>query len=117
MTGVVRGPEQIITDKLRSYIGAIEDVYGADVCHVQSRGFKLQPNTNLIERFHGTLKQRTKVMKGMDSRETAVIVMNGFLVHYNFIRPHESLKGKTPGEVAGIRAPFRNWEEVVKYDV
>ena len=109
-----RKPKKVLTDRLRAYIDALERVYGADVCHIQSRGFTRSPNTNLIERFHGTLKARTKVMRGMGNRETAKLVMDGWLVHYNFIRPHESLKGKTPGEVARIRAPFRNWEEVVR---
>jgi transposase-like protein len=109
----VRNPKIILTDKLRSYIGGIEQVFGADVAHVQSRGFRLQPNTNLIERFHGTLKARTKVMRGMANRETARLITDGWLVHYNFFRPHESLKGSTPGAVAGIRAPFKNWAEVV----
>jgi transposase-like protein len=89
---VTRTPKVILTDKLRAYIGSIEEVFGADVAHIQSRGFRLQPNTNLIERFHGTLKARTKVMRGMANRETAKLVTDGWLVHYNFMRPHESLK-------------------------
>ena len=52
-------------------------MYGADVCHIQSRGFTKSLNTNLIERFHGTLKARTKVMRGMGNRETAQLVMDG----------------------------------------
>ena len=109
-----RNPTIILTDKLRAYIDGVERVFGADVAHIQSRGFRLQPNTNLIERFHGTLKARTKVMRGMANRETAKLIMDGWLVHYNHFRPHESLKEKTPGQAAGIRAPFKNWAEVVE---
>jgi hypothetical protein len=39
--------------------------------------------------------------------------MDGWLVHYNFLRAHEALKGKTPAEKAGIKFPYRNWLDVV----
>jgi transposase InsO family protein len=72
-------------------------------------------NINIIERFHGTLKQRTKIMRGLKSAESAKVLLDAFLVNYNFFRPHMSLKRKTPAEVAGIRPPVRNWEELVRY--
>jgi hypothetical protein len=40
--------------------------------------------------------------------------LDGWLVHYNFFRPHMSLKDKTPAEVAGIKFPFHNWRDVVE---
>ena len=106
-------PKVMITDRLRAYLDGIERVFGADTKHVLSRGFRIEPNTNLIERFHGTLKDRTKVMRGMKNRETARLIMNGWLIHYNFFRPHEGLRGRTPGEAAEIAFPFENWAEVV----
>jgi transposase-like protein len=107
-------PKTIITDKLAAYLDGIELAFGANTRHVQSQGFRIQPNTNLIERFHGTLKQRTKVMRGLKKRSAAKLIMDGWLVHYNFFRPHEALGNKTPAEKAGIRFPFRNWADVVK---
>ena len=38
----------------------------------------------------------------------------GWLVHYNFFRPHMSLRDMTPAQVAGIRFPFRNWKDVTE---
>jgi transposase InsO family protein len=73
----------------------------------------VEPNTNLIERFHGTLKARTKVMRGMQNRETARLIMDGWLVHYNFFRPHEALGNKTPGEMAKVGFPYKTWKDVV----
>ncbi len=40
--------------------------------------------------------------------------MDGWLVHYNFFRPHMSLNDRTPASVAGIRFPYRNWKDVVE---
>ena len=107
-------PKVIITDKLYAYLDGIELAFGADTEHIQSKGFMVQPNTNLIERFHGTLKARTKVMRGLKKPETALEILDGWLVHYNFFRPHESLGDTTPAEKAGIKFPFKNWLDVVK---
>jgi putative transposase len=107
-------PKVIITDKLFAYLDGIEMAFGADTRHVQSKGFSVKPNTNLIERFHGTLKSRTKVMRGLKTPESALIILDGWLVYYNFFRPHESLGDKTPAEKAGLDFPLKNWLDVVK---
>jgi putative transposase len=111
-------PKVVLTDRLYAYLDGIELAFGGDTKHVQSRGFSLKPNTNLIERFHGTLKSRTKVMRGLKTPETALAILDGWLVHYNFFRPHEALAeryGKrTPAEKAGLNFPLKNWLDVVK---
>lgn len=108
-------PKFIVSDGLRSYPDAVDRVFGADTVHVRSNPFVKgdELSTNLIERFHGTLKQRTKVMRGMQNLETARIVMDGWLIHYNYFRPHESLGDKTPGSVAQGNYPYTSWKDVV----
>lgn len=108
-----KAPKVVITDKLQAYLDGIELNFGAETKHIAAKGLTAQTNTNLIERFHGTLKARTKVMRGMKKRETAKLIMDGWLVHYNFFRPHEGLRNKTPAEKALIRFPFSNWLDVV----
>jgi putative transposase len=107
-------PKVIITDKLYAYLDGIEMAFGADTQHVQSKGFSVQPNTNMIERFHGSIKSRTKVMRGLKTPDTALTILDGWLVFYNYFRPHESLGDKTPAEKAGIDFPLKNWLDVVK---
>jgi len=109
-----KAPRVVITDKLASYIDGIELTFGADTKHKPSKPFIDKDSTNLIERFHGTLKDRTKVMRGLKSPKTAQTFIDGFLVYYNFFRPHESLNDKTPAQVARIKFPYQNWLEVVK---
>jgi len=70
-------------------------------------------NTNLIERFHSTLKQRTKVMRGLKDIESAKLIMRAWLVHYNYFRPHEGLNNKTPAEKAGVTQSPKNWADIV----
>lgn len=110
---VGKSPKKILTDKMGAYVNAVELVFGADTEHIQTKPFTVEVNTNLIERFHGTLKDRTKVMRGLKDIKSARLITEGFLLHYNYLRPHEALKGKTPAEVAGVKYPYRNWQEIV----
>lgn len=109
-------PRVIITDKLAAYLDGIELAFGAETRHIPSKTLTTSPGTQLIERFHGTLKARTKVMRGLKTRKSAKLFTDGWLVHYNFFRPHEALGNKTPAERANIKFPFRNWLDVVKGD-
>lgn len=53
-------------------------------------------------------------MRGLKKPETSLLFLDGWLVHYNFFRPHEALGGKTPAEKAGITFPLENWLDVIK---
>jgi len=109
-------PKIVITDKLRAYLDGIELTFGADTEHIQSSPFADRDDTQRIERFQGTIKDRTKVIRGFKTFETALIILDGFLIHYNFFKPHLSLHGKTPAEMAGIKLPFKTWTEFVRAD-
>ena len=106
-------PRVIYTDRLRAYLDGIELTFGANTKHRQGGPFDIENNTNLIERFHGTLKARTKVMRGMQNKDTARLIMDGWLIHYNYFRPHEALGNKTPAEVAKANFPYKGWKDVV----
>jgi transposase-like protein len=108
-----KSPRVIYTDKLSAYLDGIELTFGADTKHKQGGPFDIEKNTNLIERFHGTLKARTKVMRGMRNPKTAMLIMDGWLINYNFFRPHESLLDKTPAQVAHADYPYKSWKDAV----
>lgn len=110
-----RSPKFMLTDGLKSYIDGCERVFGADTKHIVTTPFKRKEmSTNIIERWHGTLKDRLKPMRGMDKSETHQLILEGFVFNYNYLRPHESLKGKAPTEVAKIcDFPYRSWLDVI----
>jgi transposase-like protein len=81
-----------------------------------AQGLTAEINTNLIERFHSTLKERYKVMRGLKTMESAWIVLNGFVANYNFFRPHMTLNNTTPAQAAGIKLPFNDWEGFIRYE-
>lgn len=113
-------PKRIITDKLAAYIwmftepntDGIELVFGADTEHIQSKPFTDVNSTNIIERFQGTLKDRTKVVRGFKNMNTARLLTEAWLVHYNFFKEHETL-GNIPPAVKMGATPIKDWSEVI----
>ncbi len=104
-------PKTVCTDKQNSYLDVS---YGDDAEHHQGSPFSKEDNTNLIERWHGTVKARTKVMRGLKNLESAIEFTKGFEAYYNYLRPHESLDNKTPAESAGIQYPYKNWDDLIR---
>jgi len=110
-------PKVIITDANSSYPDGIEMAFGSEAEHIQSRPFAKVDDTQRIERWHETLKERTKIMKGLKTLDSGMRFIDGFLVYYNYFRPNEALDGKTPAEEAGIKFPYKNWAEIIRQPV
>lgn len=108
-----KAPERIITDKAQVYLDGIELVFGADTKHVRSKPFIDIDSTNIIERFHGTLKDRTDVVRGFKNMDTARLLTDAWLVHYNFFKEHEALGNVPPAQKMG-EVPFKDWEDIVR---
>jgi hypothetical protein len=74
---------------------------------------KAYANYNRVERLNGTLRERTKVTRGWKSGKTPIA--EGQRIHYNFVKPHMGLEGKTPAEIAGIKMGGDNkWLTLLK---
>lgn len=56
---------------------------------------------NIIERIQGTIRERTKVMRGFHNPKSAELILNLFVIWYNFLRVHQGI-GMTPAEKVGI---------------
>jgi transposase-like protein len=72
------------------------------VKNVRSISVRNQGLNSKVERLHGTIRDREKVMRGMQKRETAQKVVEAMRIHYNYCREHQTLK-KTPAQKAGIQ--------------
>jgi len=107
-----KAPKRIITDRLAAYIDGIELVFGADTKHIQSKPFTDVNSTNIIEPFQGTLKDRTKIIRGFKNMTTAELLTDAWLVHYNFFKEHETL-GNIPPAVRMGGTPVKDWAEVI----
>ncbi len=117
-------PRAVFVDGSHVYNRAFNKVfysrYKADrVELVQRVGIRTRETNNIVERLHGTLKDRTKPMRGFKGYESTRAILEGFTVHYNFVREHQSLLGKTPAQAARTGTPS-SWkgliEEATKYE-
>jgi len=112
-------PELLITDGLQSYHKAFNrefyDIHKTSE-HVRAEGLTARSNNNKVERLHDTVRERTKVMRGLHNDKTATAFNDGFKTYYNFIRPHQALNGKTPAEVAGIDLKLgkNRWKKIIQ---
>ncbi|MBI2869861.1 MAG: DDE-type integrase/transposase/recombinase [Chloroflexi bacterium] len=93
-----KSPKRILTDGMTAYPDGIERVFGADAKHHLGTPFSVLSSgesTAIVERFHGTMKDRTNVIRGFKNMERANLLTDAWLVHYNFFKEHETL-GNTP---------------------
>ena len=116
-TGVI--PKVIISDGNYSYVNSIKLTFGDKTKHLQVKKFDATPNNNIIERMQGTIKGRTKVMRGLKSMDSANTILKGFLVYYNYFRAHDTLSTpnnpQTPADKANARFPYKDWENFIRY--
>ena len=107
-------PRLMVTDGLASYKKAFNSEFydhHQSCKHVADVALQESLN-NVLERMHGFIREREKVMRGMKVDDTPIIPMNQ--IYYNFIRPHMGLKGSTPAEAAGVGITSENrWAELL----
>lgn len=106
-------PYKIFTDGMHSYPWAIGKEFGfmeheskvGGLTHFNPHkrvpSIRAAESNNIVERLHGTEKSRTKVMRAFDQVDGAASLMDGWRVHYDMVRDHQTL-GMTPAEAAGI---------------
>jgi transposase-like protein len=122
-------PVDVLTDGMQAYPVAVGKELGRkamaldDPQHIRGGRFnphkrvpsiRAKESNNRIERFHGTEKERFKVMRAFDGEPGTAVLAEGLRVHYNLVREHQSL-GMTPGEAAGIPVGdgFR-WKRIIE---
>ncbi|MGI0134054.1 MAG: IS6 family transposase, partial [Candidatus Micrarchaeaceae archaeon] len=110
-------PKEIATDKGPFYIEAVRKEFGgvgghgrthlniprtANRPHKSGNHLTKKRDNQIIERYHGTFRERDKVIRGLKSDATAETYMQNWKTYYNFVKPHMTFNGLTPSEVAGI---------------
>ena len=59
-----------------------------------------------MERFNGEVRDREKVIRGL--KRTDTLILAGYQIYHNYMRPHERLDGKTPAEACRIKIEEEN---------
>jgi transposase-like protein len=112
----VQKPTTLYTDGSFAYDDAFNKVYYSRykvdrVEWVRKVGIRARQTNNMVERLHGTLKDRTKPMRGLKNDERAKTLLDGYVINYNFCRKHQSTN-MTPAEAAGINV--KGWKQLIE---
>ena len=98
-------PTKLITDGLPAYRNAFLKEYwtrkSPRIEHESHITLKGDRNNNKMERLNGEIRDREKTMRGLKKSDTPVLT--GYQIYHNYLRPHMSLDGSTPSEMAGIK--------------
>jgi transposase-like protein len=112
-----RKPTSIYCDGLPAYVDGYNRVFytmkKADRPELIRRvGIRAIHNQNIVERLHCTLKDRIKPTRGLKGEETVRTLLEGWVVHYNYVRKHQTLK-MTPAQASGLNVK-NDWHNLVK---
>jgi transposase-like protein len=107
-------PVRIFTSDWKGYSNGIEIAYGGDVEHILNISSESHTGFGrLAEYWHNTLKARNKVLGRLKNDTHAQLVLDGWLVHYNYFCIQEALNGRTPAEVARSHFKYHNWLDLI----
>lgn len=99
-------PKSIVSDRYSAYKVPVKSIFG-DTSHIRVESFKDAISNNLIESFHHQFKAWYKTKQGFNSFSSANNLISMFVFFFNFVRPHSSLNGLTPAQVAGLKLSKR----------
>ena len=104
-------PKVLITDGLPAYHNAYkkefwQNNWQTNTIHIRHIAIHGDRNNNKMERLNGEFRDREKVMRGLKKKDSVVI--DGYQLYHNYIRPHMGLDGKTPAEKCGIQINGNN---------
>ena len=110
-------PTSIYCDGLPAYVDGYNKVFRTQFKAtrpelVRRVGIKARHNQNEVERLHSTLKDRIKPTRGLKGEKTVRTLLEGWVVHYNYIRKHQTIK-MTPAQASGITVKG-DWHNLVK---
>jgi len=112
-----KNPISIYCDGLPAYHDAYNKVFWTMKKETRPElirrvGIQAPHNQNCVERLHCTLKDRLKTTRGLKDEETVRTLLEGWVVHYNYVRKHQTLK-MTPAQASGLNVK-NDWYDLVK---
>lgn len=97
-------PQVLITDGAPNFAQAFRKEFFThrtfSPIHIRDITLDGQCHNNKMERMNGEVRDREKTMRGVKREDSPIF--KGVQIYHNFIREHEGLNGKTPGEASGI---------------
>jgi transposase-like protein len=110
-------PNSIYCDGLAAYVDGYNKVFytmrkDTRPELIRKVGIRAVHNQNVVERLHSTLKDRIKPTRGLKGEGTVRTLLEGWVVHYNYVRKHQTIK-MTPAQASGLNVKS-DWYDLVK---
>jgi transposase-like protein len=110
-------PTSIYCDGLPAYVDGYNKVFytmrkDTRPELIRRVGIRAIHNQNVVERLHSTLKDRIKPTRGLKGEKTVRTLLEGWVVHYNYVRKHQTIK-MTPAQASGLSVK-NDWYDLVK---
>ena len=110
-------PTSIYCDGLPAYVDGYNKVFytmrkDTRPELIRRVGIRAVHNQNVVERLHSTLKDRIKPTRGLKGEGTVRTLLEGWVVHYNYVRKHQTIK-MTPAQASGLNVK-NDWYDLVK---
>ena len=111
-------PKVIITDGLHSYSEAYRKEFWTvnrenRTIHIRNVHLQGDMNNNQMERLNGEFRDREKVVRGIKKVDSVII--DGYQLYHNYVRPHMALDGNTPADMCGIEIQGLNkWRTIIE---
>ena len=107
-------PRTVRTDRRPYYVLSVKQIF-PDARHLRLVGVGNREDIkNPSKREQGLFRQRTRTLRGLGSKESGQLYLDGWTLDYNLFRDHESMDGEPPGQAAKVNPPFNEWADVVK---
>jgi transposase-like protein len=110
-------PHVFFTDGSFAYDEAYNKVFNSRIKAIRVEwirrvGIRARETNNMVERLHGTLKDRARPMRGLKNDESSQELLNGYVINYNFCRKHSVIKS-TPAEMTGLQE-VKGWQQLIE---
>lgn len=111
----IQRPKKLTSDAHMTYQDAFNKVFYTKykegrVEYEQINHAKTGKYNYIMERVWNTLRERIKIMRGFKASWSAKLLIDGFFIWYNFVRPHMTLRC-SPVEMVGLKGG--NWIELI----
>jgi hypothetical protein len=116
--GTGKNTMTLITDGLPAYHNAYKKEFwtmrkDTRTEHLNTIKLRGDMNNNKMERFNGEVGDREKVMRSLKKKD--ILILSGYQIYHNFVRPHMALDGKTPSEMCGLKVVGENkWKTLIQ---
>jgi transposase-like protein len=111
-------PKTFITDGVANFHEAYLREFhtmskATDTEHIRHIRLAGDRNNNRMERFNGEVRDREKVMRGLERKDSPIL--SGYQIYHNYIKPHKALDNRTPAQAAGIEVKGDNkWITIIQ---